>query len=193
VGSDGNPLVPVGLDGGVAGGYLLELAIARSIEVQAGKVVALHGKPPADANLAAILHQIAGERRPRSVGWWIEKIAARTPHLWELQSLRARRLAGEYDRTVQGWFGKRTERRCFAPDWGSEARIMEQLGGALRGEVTDERTVGLLAILCAGGWHGWFAKKGCETTRRAQDMARHHWIGKQVWRFVCLRSVSIIT
>jgi hypothetical protein len=190
VGSDGNPLVPPGLDGGVAGGYLLELAIARSIEVRAGKVVVLHGKPPADAGLAAILREIAAEQLPRSVGWWIERIAARKPHLRELGILRSHRLAAEYDKPVQGWFGKRTERRCFAPDWGCEAWVMEHLAGALRGDVTDERSVGLLAILCAGGW---FTTKGSETARRAEHMVRNHWIGREVSHFVSMQSVPTPT
>jgi hypothetical protein len=190
---DGNPRVPVGLDAGVAGGYLLELAITRSIEVQAGKVVALDGKPPVDADLAALLHEIAAEQRPRSVGWWIERIAARKPHLRQLQILRTYRLAAEYDKPVHGWFGKRTERRCFAPDWGSEAWIMEKLQGALTGEVTDDRIVGLLGILCAGGWHGWFTTKGAESTRRAEHMARNHWIGREVSHFVGMQTLPTFT
>jgi hypothetical protein len=193
VGPDGNPHVPLGLDGGVAAGYLLELALGRLIEVRAGKVVALHGKPPVDVELATVLREIAAETRPRSLAWWIRRIAARKPHLRELAILRGHQLAGEYDRTVRGWFGQRTEKRCFAPDWGTEAWIMEHLAGALKGDVTDERIVGLLAILCAGGWHGWFAKKGFETTRRAEHMARNHWIGSEVARFVSMQTFPLIT
>jgi hypothetical protein len=188
--SDGLPRIPLGLDVGVAGAYVLELAIARFIEQQGDRVVIASGLP-ADADLAAVYRQIAAER-PRPAGWWIERLAARKPHLRQLERLRARRLVSEYDQVTQSWFGKRTRRRCFAPDWGAEDEVMTQLHGALHGEVTDDRAVGLLAILCAGGWHDWFTHGDRQVQRRAERAARNHWIGREVSHLVQLQAIVVM-
>lgn len=177
--SDGLPRAPPGLDVGVAGAYLFELAIAGSIERRADLVIATRRKPPADAHLAAVLQQIVNEQ-PHSAYWWIQRLADNKPHLRHLECLRARRLVGEYDQVTRGWFGKRTSRRCFAPDWGCEGLVMEQLHAVLDGECSDERTVGLLAILCVGGWHHWFTHTNLEKKRRAEVAAENHWIGREV-------------
>jgi hypothetical protein len=191
VGSNGLPRIPLGLDVGVAGAYLLELAIHHCIEQQGDRVIATHARLPDDVDLSGVFREIAGER-PRSAGWWIGRLAARQPHLRQLERLRARRLVSEYDRVTQSWFGKRTRRRCFAPDWGAEDLVMQQLHGALCGEVTDDRTVGLLAILCAGGWHHWFTHRDRQVQRRAERAARNHWIGREVSHLVQLQSMVVV-
>jgi hypothetical protein len=190
--SDGLPRIPPGLDAGVAGAYLVELAIARSIEIQAEQVIATPRKPPADADLAAVLRQIAAER-PRSVCWWIKRLAERKPHLRQLARLRARGLVSEYDQPVWGLFGKRNSRRCFAPDWGAEEGVMRRLGAELRDQPTDERTKGLLAILCAGGWTDWFIKDDAVGRRHAKRAVASHWIGPEVAHVVLTETIYVIT
>jgi hypothetical protein len=180
---DGLPMIPVGLDAAVAGAYLIELELSSLIERRGAEIVTTQRQSHPDVDLAALAQRIAAERRARSAWWWIKHITDRQPHLRQLERLRRLRLVAEYENLVRGVFGKRPVKYCFAPDWGSEGPVMELLTAAVRGQKSDARTVGLLALLCAADLHDWFMPEDATIKRRLEDLVRNHWIANPVADF----------
>jgi hypothetical protein len=180
---NGRPQVPAGMDACVAGAYLADLEIAGCIECSDKKIVVTQRAFTGDPDLAALLRRITGER-PRTASWWVERLAAGAPHLRQIERLRATRALSDYDQPIQGLFGKRNSRRCFAPDWGwgYEASIMERLHAAAVGQPTDARTFALLVILRTGRFHKWFEAKDKDDVERRIDS---HWIGKSIYTAIC--------
>jgi Golgi phosphoprotein 3 (GPP34) len=170
----------------VAGAYLTELELSSLIERRGAEIVTTQRRSHPDADLASLAQRIAAECRARSAYWWIEHIADQQPHLRQLERLRRQRLVAEYENRVRGFLGRRRVKYCFAPDWGSEALEMELLAAAVRGQKSDERTIGLLALLCAADLHQWFSPKDATIKRRLEDLVRNHWIANPVanlrWR-----------
>jgi hypothetical protein len=70
---------------------------------------------------------------------------------------------------------------------------MELLAAAVRGQKSDERTVGLLALQCAANLHHWFMPQDATIKRRLEDLVPNHWIANRItegriwsWRIVAI-------
>jgi golgi phosphoprotein 3 len=73
-----------GIEAGLAGAILLELALAGHLAPEDGKLVAANGDPPRDPLGAEALDLVRAEEKPRDAGTWIGRIKK------ELDPLRGR-------------------------------------------------------------------------------------------------------
>jgi hypothetical protein len=182
----GRVIQPAWLDPAVGAALLAELEVERAIERRDGKVAVTNQRFRGDPDLAMLLREIAGERRPRSAWWWIDRIARREPHLRQLERLRPDRLVGEYDQPTRGLFGTRNVRRCFAPDWERERWWMERLHAAVEGKPSDQKTLALLAIFCVAGW---YRSKGYRQEQdRVAKLIDDSWIASALEKSLCLQT-----
>jgi Golgi phosphoprotein 3 len=73
-----------GVETGLAGAILLDLALAGHVAPEDGKLVAANGDPPRDPLSAEALDLVRAEEKPRDTGTWIGRIKK------ELEPLRGR-------------------------------------------------------------------------------------------------------
>lgn len=134
------------LDTALAGAQLLELAIAKRITIEDKRVIPLDGPPLDDPVLDAALTRILQEGKPKKAESIIPKLT---------KGLRKRLLAqlagnGVVRADLKKVLGFIPVNRYPEVDGSVEDELRERLRGViLRGEVPDERTASLAAVIQA--------------------------------------------
>jgi hypothetical protein len=136
------------LECGLAGAWMMELALARRIDVLDGKVSVLDDAPLGDAEADTALGRIAGEDKPHPPEWWIDRLRP---------GLRERMLDRLTDRGMLRLERGRTMlvvpvRRYVSADSAAESAARARLEDVVvRGAEPDARTAALASLLDACG------------------------------------------
>jgi Golgi phosphoprotein 3 (GPP34) len=182
LGRGGEPDVPPGLGLAVAGALLADLYLLGRISVGREEVLGWPGRPTGHADLDGACDRIMAERSRRPVGWWVRGLAATRPELRRISVLRRAGLITEYAKPAGPGVRARTSRYIFAPEYGYEGPLLDQLNAARRGAGADGRTLLLLAVVRAYGLHAqWFRDLPFADVERQLDaVLRGSWIGPPV-------------
>lgn len=166
----------------VAGGTLLELALAGRVAVEDGRLVVSDPTPTGDALLDGRLARIEEWTRRDSKakpGDWLAKDQAKAVEA-AIESLCARGIVVEERRRTLGIF---TTRRYPEADGSVERALRHRLEDVvLHGAEPDERTTGLIALLHATRL---YAQAFPEVPRkrvepRMEAIAEGQWVGDDV-------------
>lgn len=136
------------LDYGLAGGQLLELALAERVSLDGKKVVILDGELTGDDLIDAAFARMIAEKKPRSVAWWVNALHGKTRRHY-LERLVARDIVGVETHKVLGLIPV-TRHPEKAPE--AEREIRGRLRGVgLDGAEPDSRTAALVGLVFACG------------------------------------------
>ncbi|MFD2764032.1 GOLPH3/VPS74 family protein [Micromonospora eburnea] len=148
-----NRLGSPALDHGLAGAVLVELALARRVDLVDDRLVVRDAAPTGHPLLDAALATIGADRRRRSPKDWIPRLAKGLPDEVLAGLVAAGVLRREADRVL--WVFPRT--RYPSPDGGEppvETAARQRMTAALTVDgPVDARTAGLLALTRAVGLH----------------------------------------
>ncbi|MEW5632143.1 GPP34 family phosphoprotein [Streptomyces hydrogenans] len=167
----------------VAGGILLDLALAGRVSVTGGRAAVADasptGEPLLDGRLA-LLAEWAGRRgRAPKVTEWLTKDQAKAPAA-TLARLCERGLVVEERRRVLGVF---PVRRYPEADGSAERELRERLRAVvLDGGAPDERTAGLIALVHGAKLHrlAFPGEPRKEVVARMEKVADGQWAGEGV-------------
>ncbi|MFF9474132.1 GPP34 family phosphoprotein [Streptomyces roseolus] len=167
----------------VAGGILLELALAGRVSVAGGRLTVTDEDPTGEALLdgrLAALAEWAGRRdgAPK-VSEWLRKDQAKAPAA-TVARLCERGLVVEETRRVLGLF---RVRRYPEADGSVERELRERLRAVvLDGAAPDERTAGLIALLHGAKLHriAFPGEPREEVAARMAELAEGRWAGEGV-------------
>ncbi|MFJ8882774.1 GPP34 family phosphoprotein [Streptomyces sp. NPDC102402] len=167
----------------VAGGIVLELALAGRLAVAAGRLEVADRTPTGtgllDERLGLIDAWAAKKSRAPKVTDWLTKDHGRAVGA-TIESLRARGLVSEEQRKVLGLF---PVRRYPEADGAPERELRERLASVvLRGTDPDDRTAGLIALIHAAKLHrlAFPEVPVREVTPRMEKIADGRWAGDDV-------------
>lgn len=136
-----------GVDAGLAGALLLELAAGGHLKARDGDLVAAGGPPPAEPLPAEALAEIAASERPRGAKHWVGQLPKR---LKPLRGRVADRLVsrGVLEEQRHKVMGLIPTTRYPERDPGPERALRERLRAALlEDREPDERTALLIGLL----------------------------------------------
>lgn len=164
----GAPHVPAGYQQGTAAALLADLALSG--RVSAGKRVALlDPSPTGDAELDSALLEVptAGRR----VAQCVAAIAGRRPALARLRRMRAQGLLHTYPSRGRHWLFVRETTTAVE-------QVVTPLHAAMRGNVCDDPTRALLALLRACQLHRFWLKglPPKERDRRLRALLPNDWL-----------------
>lgn len=134
------------LEYGLAGGQILELALADRLSLDERKVVIQRAEPTGDELVDAALAQMVAERKPRSVTWWVNALHAKTRGKY-LERLVERDIIGVETHKVLGIIPI-TRHPEKAPEAEREIRARLRRVG-LEGAEPDARTAALIGLVVA--------------------------------------------
>jgi Golgi phosphoprotein 3 GPP34 len=162
------------LDCGLAGALLVELTLARRIDIVDGKVVVMDPAPTGDALVDGALTRIAGEQRARKPDWWVGKL--KTGVRDELLArLTKRGVLQMQRRKVWKLF---PVRRYPTLDAGIESAARSRLQSVVgHGTQPDARTAALASLLDACG----LARRTFPDLDRKQLKLRMKELGEGQW------------
>ncbi|WP_405693072.1 GPP34 family phosphoprotein [Streptomyces sp. NBC_01185] len=167
----------------VAGGIVLELALAGRLAVAEGRLEVADRTPTGtgllDERLGLIDAWAAKRSRAPKVTDWLTKDHGRAVGA-TIESLRARGLVSEEQRKVLGLF---PVRRYPEADGAPERELRERLAAVvLRGADPDDRTAGLIALIHAAKLHrlAFPEVPAREVTPRMEKIADGRWAGDDV-------------
>lgn len=178
------------LDFGLAGGQLLELALAGRIDVVDKKVAVLNQTQLGDPDLDRVLWHIASSRRGRKPQDWVRVLHKRVRTTY-LSRLTARGLVRQERRRVLGLF---PTTRYPAIDSAVEAETVTRLRSVLvDGAEPDPRTAALVSLLLATDMVKKlfpYADRGA-VKRRAKEISEGEWAGAAVRQAVASVNAAV--
>ncbi|MEU3609818.1 GPP34 family phosphoprotein [Streptomyces sp. NPDC035033] len=167
----------------VAGGILLDLALAGRVSVADGRLAVVDGSPTGEPLLDERLALVAAwaERRGRApkVTEWLTKDQAKAPAA-AVARLCERGLVVEERRRVLGLF---PVRRYPEADGSVERELRGRLRAAvLDGAAPDERTAGLIALVHGAKLHrlAFPGEPRKEVAARMEEIAAGRWAAEDV-------------
>ncbi|WP_282693878.1 GPP34 family phosphoprotein [Streptomyces sp. CC208A] len=167
----------------VAGGILLDLALAGRVSVAGGRLTVTDGSPTGEALLDERLALIAAwaERRSRApkVTEWLTKDQGKAPAA-TVARLCERGLVVKKKRRVLGVF---PVRRYPEADGSAERELRERLRSVvLDGAAPDERTAGLIALVHGAKLHrlAFPGQSRKEVAARMEKLAEGQWAAEGV-------------
>ncbi|WP_435647914.1 GOLPH3/VPS74 family protein [Kitasatospora purpeofusca] len=178
----------------VAGGLLLELALAERIRVDGGRVEVADTSPTGDPLLDVQLEAVAawaGSTKSATVAAWLRKDQARSVAA-TLESLRGRGIVTEERRRVLGLF---PVRRFPEADGTVERELRERLGRVvLDGAEPDARTAGLIGLLHGARLHrlAFPGELGKSVEPRMAALAEGQWAADAVQETIRATQVAIL-
>lgn len=130
----------------LAGGQLIELAVAERISLESKHVAVTDAAPFGDELIDAALVRIAAEAKARTAKWWVNALHGKTKARY-LSRLRARGVVStEHHRMLGILPVTRHPQTDPAVEQEIRARLRHVL---LEGGQPDERTVGLVGLVSA--------------------------------------------
>ncbi|MEU2503269.1 GPP34 family phosphoprotein [Streptomyces sp. NPDC007863] len=185
----------------VAGGILLELALAGRVSVADGRLTVTDESPTGEALLDGRLATLAAwaERRGKApkLTEWLTKDQAKAPAA-TVARLCERGLVVEERRRVLGLF---PVRRYPEADGSVERELRERLRAAvLDGAAPDERTAGLIALVHGAKLHriAFPGEPRKEVAARMEELAEGRWAGEGVREAIrdmraAMAAVTVVT
>ena len=147
---DNGRLAPsaTGLDYGLSGAALLELAAAARIRVRSGAVTVVDPRPTGDDVLDQLLRCIDATSRRESPQWWLAKLRSQTRRAVVARLVQRQLIAAVVPRTPR-MIGVRKFHVCHHP---TRHDVIERLTLSLVADsLVDARTANLVTLLDACG------------------------------------------
>jgi hypothetical protein len=171
----------------LAGAALAELLLAGQLRHDDDRVVATTAGPTGEALLDEVVAEIRGEKRPRTLKWWVQRLASR--HRGRkpvrdrlIDQLTERGLLAGGERRVLGLVPVATHR---VADPATAERARAAISEVLLGhQEPDERAAALIALVQASGLVDACvpAAERSEARRRAGQIAAGNQVGEAVKR-----------
>lgn len=140
------------LDVGLAGALLLELALARRIDVADDRVVVVNPAPTGDALSDAALARIGGDRKARHPKDWVNRLAKGVRISVLDRLVAAGVLARETGKTL-GVIPRTRYRASSGVQPSAETEARQRMHAAVTGDgPVEPRTAALCALVAALGW-----------------------------------------
>lgn len=169
----------------LAGAALTELLLAGQLRNDDDRVVATTAGPTGEALLDEVVAEIRGEKRPRTLKWWVQRLASR--HRGRkpvrdrlIDQLTERGLLAGGERRVLGLIPVATHR---VADPAAAERARAAISEVLLGhQEPDERAAALIALVQVSGLVDACvpAAERSEARRRAGQIAAGNQVGEAV-------------
>ncbi|MEU4682905.1 GOLPH3/VPS74 family protein [Streptomyces xinghaiensis] len=167
----------------VSAAALVELALARRMDVTGDKVTLLDPTPLGEPALDAALAEIAGRDKPGGTGDWINRLKGDAV-AGARSGLLDKGLVREERKKVLGLF---PVRRYPEADGSAEAAVRRRLEEVvLGGEAPDDRVASLVALLHGAGLHrlAFPDADGSAVKKAMAEVAHGRWSAEAVRRVI---------
>ncbi|WP_030455210.1 GOLPH3/VPS74 family protein [Herbidospora cretacea] len=172
----GKPTIgPIGLNAGLAGALLAELAIMGRLSLADKKVVVTDPTPVGEPELDAALARIAAEAEVRKPEWWVDKLDGAKLRERLLVRLVEGGVLSEERGKILGLF---TTVKYPELDGSVEKAVRTRVESVLDGAEPDERTAVLIGIMHATKALGTLFPGADEA--RVKEITQGDWAGEGV-------------